>query len=345
MRNGRWSVNQPIPTLGDDATPIEEVDKFYNFWYNLKSWREFLDDDEYDLEQAESREHKRWMERQNMKLQEKAKKAEYARVRTLVDNAYKKDPRIQRRKEEKKAEKQRRKEAKYIAKKLQEEEAARAAEEERKRKEEEAKKAAEAALNQKKLEEKEKKLLRKEKTRLRTLAAPVIAENHFGLSEDDVEAACSSLDMERLRQLCDSMEGKGAVEKARLLRGALDKESFSKEEKKTESNGVGGSTSKSPSTGNKVTQASILNNYVKKKRPWGKEEVDMLRKAIQKYPKGTSRRWEVVSEFIGTGRTIEEILKAMKTVLLQKSDSTKAFDSFLEKRKPAQSIASPLNAG
>jgi DnaJ homolog subfamily C member 2 len=112
MRNGRWSVNQPIPTLGDDATPIEEVDKFYNFWYNLKSWREFLDDDEYDLEQAESREHKRWMERQNMKLQEKAKKAEYARVRTLVDNAYKKDPRIQRRKEEKKAEKQRRKEAK-----------------------------------------------------------------------------------------------------------------------------------------------------------------------------------------------------------------------------------------
>ncbi|GJN37119.1 hypothetical protein PR202_gb26044 [Eleusine coracana subsp. coracana] len=69
----------------------------------------------------------------------------------------------------------------------------------------------------------------------------------------------------------------------------------------------------------------------------------MLRKAIQKYPKGTSRRWEVVSEFIGTGRSVEEILKATKTVLLQKPDSTKAFDSFLEKRKPTQSIASPLS--
>jgi len=69
----------------------------------------------------------------------------------------------------------------------------------------------------------------------------------------------------------------------------------------------------------------------------------MLRKAIQKYPKGTSRRWEVVSEFIGTGRSVEEILKATKTVLLQKPDSAKAFDSFLEKRKPAQSIASPLS--
>ncbi|KAJ1257820.1 hypothetical protein BS78_10G025700 [Paspalum vaginatum] len=344
MRNGRWSVIQPIPSLGDDATPVEEVDKFYNFWYNFKSWREFPDDDEYDLEQAESREHKRWMERQNAKLQEKAKKAEYARVRTLVDNAYKKDPRIQRRKEEEKAEKQRRKEAKYLAKKLQEEEAARAAEEERKRQEEEAKKAAEAALNQKKLKEKEKKLLRKEKNRLRTLAAPVVAESRFGLSEEDVETACISLNMEHMKKLCDDMEGKDAAEKARLLNGALHKESSSKEAKKIEANGAEGSAPKSNSTGGKATQgSSILNSYEKKERPWGKEEVEMLRKAIQKYPKGTSRRWEVVSEFIGTGRSVEEILKATKSVLLQKPDSTKAFDSFLEKRKPAQSIASPLS--
>jgi len=344
MRNGRWSVTQPIPSLGDDATPIEEVDKFYNFWYNFKSWREFPDDDEYDLEQAESREHKRWMERQNAKLQEKAKKAEYARVRTLVDNAYKKDPRIQRRKDEEKAEKQRRKEAKYLAKKQQEEEAARAAEEERKRKDEEAKKAAEVALNQKKLKEKEKKLLRKEKTRLRTLAAPVVAESHFGLSDEDVETACASLDMEQLKKLGDSMEGKDAAEKARLLSSALHKESSSKEAKKSDANSVEGSALKSNSTGGKATQgSSILNSYEKKERPWGKEEIEMLRKAMQKYPKGTSRRWEVISEFIGTGRSVEEILKATKTVLLQKPDSTKAFDSFLEKRKPAQSIASPLS--
>ncbi|KAL6652933.1 hypothetical protein ACP70R_011858 [Stipagrostis hirtigluma subsp. patula] len=343
MRNGRWSVSQPIPSLGDDTTPIEEVDKFYNFWYNFKSWREFPHADEYDIEQAESREHKRWMERQNVKLQEKAKKVEYARVRTLVDNAYKKDPRIQRRKEEEKAEKQRRKEAKYLAKKLQEEEAARAAEEERKRKEEEAKKAAEAAINQKKQKEKEKKLLRKEKTRLRTLLAPTVAESHFGLSEDDVETACSSLDMERLKELCDRMDGKDAAEKAKLLRGALSKESSTNTSKEAKANGVEGSTPKSNPKGDKATQGNILNSYEKKERPWGKEEVEMLRKAIQKYPKGTSRRWEVVSEFIGTGRSVEEILKATKTVLLQKPDSTKAFDSFLEKRKPAQSIASPLS--
>jgi DnaJ family protein C protein 2 len=341
MRNGRWSVTQPIPSLGDDATPVVDVDQFYNFWYNFKSWREFPHEDEYDLEQAESREHKRWMERQNSKIQEKAKKVEYARVRNLVDNAYKKDPRIQRRKEEEKAEKQRRKEAKYMAKKLQDEEAARAAEEERKRKEEEAKIAAAAALNQKKLKEKEKKLLRKEKSRLRTLLAPVVAEKHFGLSPDDVETACTSLDMEQLKNLCDTMEDKDTAEKARLLRGALNKEESSSntsKEQKIHANGVVSSTPKST-----VPQGITLSNYEKKERPWGKEEIELLRKAIQKFPKGTSRRWEVVSDFIGTGRSVEEILKATKTVLLQKPDSTKAFDSFLEKRKAAPSIVSPLS--
>ncbi|KAJ0805805.1 putative transcription factor MYB-related family [Helianthus annuus] len=61
-------------------------------------------------------------------------------------------------------------------------------------------------------------------------------------------------------------------------------------------------------------------------KPWGKEEIDLLRKGIAKYPKGTSRQWEVISEYIGTGRSVEEILKATKTVLLQKPDSAKAFD-------------------
>jgi len=287
MRNGSWSVAQPIPSLGDDTTPVEEVDKFYNFWYNFKSWREFPDDDEYDLQQAESREHKRWMERQNAKLQEKAKKAEYARVRTLVDNAYKKDPRIQRRKEEEKAEKQRRKEAKYLAKKLQEEEAARAAEEERIRKEEESKKAAQAAQHQKKLKEKEKKLLRKEKTRLRTLAAPVVADSHFGMSEEDVESTCAKLDMEQLKRLCDGMDGKDAAEKARLLSNALRNESSSKEATKIEANGVERSAPKSNSTGGRVTEgsSSILNSYEKKRdhgernrlRCLGKQSKSILR--------------------------------------------------------------------
>lgn len=335
MRNGRWSVTQPIPSLGDESTPLNEVDNFYNFWYTFKSWREFPHADEFDIEQAESRDHKRWMERQNAKLTEKARKEEYARIRTLIDNAYKRDPRILRRKEEEKAEKQRKKEAKYLAKKLQEEEAARAAEEEKRRKVEEEKRAADAALQQKKVKEREKKLLRKERNRLRTLSAPVVSQHLLDICEDDVEHLCISLDTEQLKNVCDKMEGKEVLEKAKFIREArkydFESECKKQDDKKLQQNNAvesNGSVS--------------LSSFEKEKKPWSKEEIELLRKGMQKYPKGTSRRWEVISEYVGTGRSVEEILKATKTILLQKPDSAKAFVSFLEKRKPVQSIASPL---
>ncbi|XVF00130.1 hypothetical protein REPUB_Repub03eG0258500 [Reevesia pubescens] len=337
MRNGRWSVTQPIPSLGDDSTPLKEVDNFYDFWYCFKSWREFPHADEYDLEQAESRDHKRWMERQNAKLSEKARKEEYARIRVLVDNAYKRDPRILRRKEEQKAEKQRKKEAKFLAKQLQEEEAARAAEEERQRKEEEEKRAAEAALQHKKMKEKEKKLLRKERTRLRTLSAPALSQHLLDLSEDDVESLCMTLGIEPLRSLCDKMENKEGLEQAKIIRDARGYNDNVEEKKQDEmkSSHLNGSV--------ECNGSVLLSSFEKKEKPWTKEEIEFLRKGMLKYPKGTSRRWEVISDYIGTGRSVEEILKATKTVLLQKPDATKAFDSFLEKRKPAQSIASPLS--
>lgn len=336
LRNGRWSVGQPVPTLGDDKTSIKEVDEFYDFWYCFKSWREFPHADEFDLEQAESRDHKRWMERQNAKLSEKARKEEYARIRTLVDNAYKRDPRVLRRKEELKAEKQRKKEAKFLAKKLQEEEAARIAEEERLRKVEEDKKAAEVASNLKKLREKEKKLLRKERTRLRTLSASILSQHLLGLSDDNVESLCSSLDKEQLKDLCDRMEGKEAPDSAKLLKETLESDHKVKDEKEDEKNSK---QNGSVAMNGKVTYGS----NEKREKPWTKEEIELLRKGMLKYPKGTSRRWEVISEYIGTARSVEEILKATKTVLLQKPDSAKAFDSFLEKRKPAVTIASPLS--
>ncbi|CAD6264022.1 unnamed protein product [Miscanthus lutarioriparius] len=203
----KWTLVccSPIPSLGDDTTPVEEVDKFYNFC------------------KGESREHKRWMERRNAKLQEKAKKAEYLREkRTLVDTMLiRKTQGSRGGKRGEKAEKQRKKGG---------------------------------------------------------------CRKPLWSVEANVESTCASLDMEQLKKLCDGMD----------------------------------------------------------ERPWGKEQIEMLRKAIQKYPKGTSRIWEVVSEFIGTSRSVEDILKAMKNVLLQKPDSSKAFDSFLEKCKLAQSIASPL---
>ncbi|KAF5815928.1 putative DnaJ domain, Chaperone J-domain superfamily [Helianthus annuus] len=80
MRNGRWSVSQPIPTLGDDNTPLKEVDAFYDFWFAFKCLREFPHEDEYDLEQAESRDHKRWKD----KTQSFQKRRERKNMREFV---------------------------------------------------------------------------------------------------------------------------------------------------------------------------------------------------------------------------------------------------------------------
>ncbi|XP_071702564.1 uncharacterized protein [Rutidosis leptorrhynchoides] len=332
LRNGRWSVNQPIPSLGDENLSIKDVDSFYDFWYAFKSWREFPHDDEFDLDEAESRDHKRWMERQNAKLSEKARKEEHTRIRSLVDNAYKRDPRVQKRKEMLKAEKQKKKEAKYVVKKQQEEEAARVAEEERIKKEEEDKQAAEAASQQKKIKEKEKKLLRKERSRLRTLSANVVSQ--CNLTEGDVEDLCMSLDMLKLKDLCDNIEAKEECVQTELLEEALKNVDRSQIDYSLNNTQRNGSV--------KVNGNGPKSNSKKKEKPWEKEEIELLRKGVKKYPKGTSRRWEVISDYIGTGRSVDEILKATKTELLQKPDPTKAFDSFLEKKKPGQSISSPL---
>ncbi|ESQ40525.1 hypothetical protein EUTSA_v10012905mg [Eutrema salsugineum] len=345
-RNARWSVNPRVPDLGDENTPLRDVDSYYNFWYAFKSWREFPEEEEHDLEQADSREEKRWMERENARKTQKARKEEYARIRTLVDNAYKKDPRILKRKEDEKAKKQQKKDAKVMAKKKLEEEAAAAIEEEKRRKEEEAKLAAEAAQQQKRAKEKEKKLLRKERSRLRTLSAPVLSQRLLGISIEHVEDLCMSLNTEQLRNLCDKMENKEGLNLAKVLKNgnsSNDDEIESKDDETESKEEVAQVAAKQNGHVEANGFSMVDSDTQKKDKPWSKEEADMLKKGMTKFPKGTSRRWEVISEYIGTGRSVEEILKATKTVLLQKPDSAKALDSFLEKRKPAASIASPLS--
>lgn len=54
---------------------------------------------------------------------------------------------------------------------------------------------------------------------------------------------------------------------------------------------------------------------------------------MQKFFKGILRRWEVIFEYIGIGRLVEEIFKVIKIVFFQKLDIFKVFDLFFEKRK------------
>jgi DnaJ family protein C protein 2 len=63
-RQARWSKVDDVPVIGDDKTPIGEVKEFYNWWMQMyESWRTWKHEDEYDLNQAENRNERRWMVR------------------------------------------------------------------------------------------------------------------------------------------------------------------------------------------------------------------------------------------------------------------------------------------
>jgi DnaJ family protein C protein 2 len=89
----KWSVT-PMPSLGDDDTvsvssnqltlqKYSQVEHFYKLWTNFKSWRDFSFDDEYNPEDSEYREERRWMERQNEKIRVERKNEERKKYATI----------------------------------------------------------------------------------------------------------------------------------------------------------------------------------------------------------------------------------------------------------------------
>lgn len=102
----RFSKVQPVPGLGHIDSTKEEVEGFYDFWYNFDSWRSFewLDKEvnegsdrcatsqcyDCDLtadEMSFSRDDKRYTEKKNKTERARRKKEDIAKVRSLVDLA------------------------------------------------------------------------------------------------------------------------------------------------------------------------------------------------------------------------------------------------------------------
>ena len=153
----RFSKNHPVPSFGDDKSTKEDVENFYNFWYNFDSWRsfEYLDEDVPD--DNENRDQKRHMERKNANARKKKKAEDNARLRKLLDDCSAGDERIKRFRQEANAAKNKKRLEKEAAekkaaeeaksKKEAEEKAAKEAEEKAKVEREAGKKAKEAAKN------------------------------------------------------------------------------------------------------------------------------------------------------------------------------------------------------
>ncbi|OJD39899.1 ribosome associated chaperone [Diplodia corticola] len=133
---GRFSKIQPVPQLGNEKSTKEDVENFYNFWYNFDSWRSFEYQDEDVPDDNESRDQRRHIEKKNLNARKKKKTEDSARLRHLVDDCLATDERIKKFRQEEYAQKHKKRLDK-------EAEVKRQAEEAQKKKEEEARQAAE----------------------------------------------------------------------------------------------------------------------------------------------------------------------------------------------------------
>jgi len=94
IRNAFWSNKRPVPDIGDLKTDIKKVQRFYDFWETFDSWRDFSVFDEYNLDEAENREERRYMEKENKRIKGKHLAAERKRINKLVEKAREFDPRL-----------------------------------------------------------------------------------------------------------------------------------------------------------------------------------------------------------------------------------------------------------
>lgn len=93
-RNARFSVKKPVPRLGGPDAEEAVVRKFYAFWFDFETWRDFSSLGKQNIEQADSRDEKRHMLVQNKKDADKGLLAEVKRLNEMVARAHSKDPRV-----------------------------------------------------------------------------------------------------------------------------------------------------------------------------------------------------------------------------------------------------------
>lgn len=313
VRNSRWSIDQRALKLdlGNSKTKIDDVHKFYAFWGSFKSWREFdVDDDELDVDQAECREEKRWIEREIQREKKKKKNKENARISKLVDRAYALDPRINLWKQVEKARKDAEKKAKEEARAA----AAKAAAE---KKAAEDKAAAEAAAAKAAIEaeakrsgKKAKELARNQKRRLRKLCEgnSLVVENEDLVTEGiDLLLGMSGSDMVDFTQQVIDAGKEGGEEAAYEM---IQEKVFSleddskKEARRKKQEYEAAEKQRKEKEAQKAAEAA-------KRAVFTDEENLKLTQALKKFPGGTINRWEKISQYVGT-RTPKEVMAGTK---------------------------------
>lgn len=291
--NSRWSERKHVPLLGDENSSRKHVERFYDFWYDFQSWREYSYLDEEDKEKGQDRDERRWIDKQNKTMRLKKKKEEMARIRQLVDLAYNNDPRIVKFKKEEKERKMAAKKAKQSA-----------AQQLKAEEEQRAKEVAAAKLKAEQEEQKRMELLQKEKeNQKRALKKERKALRDFVKSKDYFtdDSAVRLKCLEDVEKLCEAFKQLELQELNKKLQADSDNckivfdEYVKTMEKQFEDEKMKSVTSNYINSIGKNTTAPLS---VNKKSLWTNENIQLLIKAVNLFPAGTMQRWEVVANFI-----------------------------------------------
>mmetsp|Transcript_271 Transcript_271/g.344 ORF Transcript_271/g.344 Transcript_271/m.344 type:complete len:567 (-) Transcript_271:191-1891(-) len=300
--NGRFAVKLPVPELGDESTPIEEVWAMYDYWENFESWRNFdLEEKEHDPEQADSREERRWMIKENERGTKGRKKKEYQRISSLVERAKARDPRIARAQAEERERRRAKKQAKVDEEeRIRKESAEAEAREQAKAEEIEARRKEEAKVA--KLErEKVKKIVRRLRNLLRRfLKAAMEMEacpENLRVTVDQIETLCDEATREELEEIValfgedpDQMSScpvdgltmvhKTLAAKVELAQAEAEKELQRKREQKSKQ------------------MVKQKEQKAANATPWSSEELSTLAKAVRKFPAGQQKRWQLIADYL-----------------------------------------------
>lgn len=331
QRNSRWSVKKPVPLLGDLETLDEDVKAFYNFWFSFDSWRDFTSLAEHKPDEADGRDERRWMERENEKIISKKKKAEVTRIWDMTTRAYARDPRMIRIRKEEEDAKRSTREGKFAAKRAIEE-AARRAEAEKAAAiaaEEEARKADAAA--KKAIKDKEKRTLKKARNEFRRL---LNKEGDEG--EDELDLIFKNNDLAAIVALHEDISVTEATggDAAALVHGAVAHARYLQASAEATKSG-------SPPPPPPVVITAIAST-APKSREWTVQETSMLSKGIAKYPPGTRNRWVMISEYVSSlglgGRTVDECINKSRAPGEddKKKANEQAYQVFLTTRKDTE---------
>lgn len=332
QRNGRFSMNKPVPSLGDMKTPYDDVNDFYDFWFGFKSWRDFTYLDEHKPDDSTGRDEKRHMERQNKKLREGKKKEETARVRKLVDLAMSKDPRIKKKRaEDEELKAQKKVEKSMRARQKAEEEAAFAAAVKKKQME-----ADEIAAREKEEYKKKQDEIKKLRATFKKLCK---MERAGAFDPDSVQLLSETSTVEQLRALIGTLniraDVKGTLtpEEVKMARDLFESTLAQRNQDQTE---------KSRLAMEALAQAKLEERKAQEQvksvnRGWTFEEEAVLARAMSKFVGGVAHRWELICDMINhanvgpTRNTKEVIKKAKDDEVAKKTSSTQAFDLYQSK--------------